>query len=131
MAHVSLGYIAELHGDADAAERHSRASLHAACEVADRQAQAAALDGLAGAVSLRGDAGATGRLRGAASALREGTVGTVIGQGTAMRETIIGRLHTADRAGRPATRIGDRAAFDAAYAEGLRDPLAVLRAAST
>src|SRR5215831_19128597 len=133
MAHVSLGYLAELHGDADAAERHSRASLRAACEVADRQAQAAALDGLAGAVSLRGDAGATGRLRGAASALREGTVGTVIGQGTAMRETIIGRLHTADRAGagRPAARIGDRAAFDAAYAKGLRDPLAVLRAAST
>jgi hypothetical protein len=50
-----------------------------------------------------------------------------------MRETIIGRLHTADRAGagRPAARIGDRAAFDAAYAEGLRDPLAVLRDAST
>src|SRR5215470_17259091 len=66
MAHVSLGYLAELHGDADAAERHSRASLRAACEVADRQAQAAALDGLAGAMSLRGDAAAAGRLRGAA-----------------------------------------------------------------
>jgi hypothetical protein len=50
-----------------------------------------------------------------------------------MRETIIGRLHTADRAGtrRPAAHSGDRAAFDAAYTEGLRDPLAVLRAAST
>ena len=52
-------------------------------------------------------------------------MGTVIGQGTAMRETIIGRLHTADR-GRAAVPAGDRAAFDAAYAEGLRDPLAVL-----
>jgi hypothetical protein len=70
---------------------------------------------------------------GAASAFREGTVGTVIGQGTAMRETIIGRLHTADRAGAggPAARIGDRGAFDAAYAEGQRGPLGVLRAAGT
>jgi predicted ATPase/DNA-binding SARP family transcriptional activator/tetratricopeptide (TPR) repeat protein len=131
MAHASLGYIAELHADADAAQRHHRASLHAAGEVADRQAQALALDGLAGASSLRGDAGAAGRLLAAASALREGTVGTVMGQGTAMRETIIGRLLAAERAGiaRAIPGAGDRAAFDAAYAEGLRDPLAVLSAA--
>jgi predicted ATPase/DNA-binding SARP family transcriptional activator len=131
MAHASLGYIAESRDDATAAEQHHLASLHAACEVADRQAQALALAGLAGSASLRGDAGATGRLLGAASAFREGTVGTVMGQGTAMRETIIGRLLAMERndADRAAARFAGQAAFDAAYAEGLRDPLAVLGAA--
>jgi tetratricopeptide (TPR) repeat protein len=131
MAHASLGCIAELRDDAEAAQQHHRAGLHAACEVADRQAQALALEGLAGAASLRGDASAAGRLLGAASAYREGTVGTVMGQGTAMRETIIGRLFEAlrDETGRTVVCPGDQAAFDAAYAEGLRDPLAVLSAA--
>jgi predicted ATPase/DNA-binding SARP family transcriptional activator/tetratricopeptide (TPR) repeat protein len=141
MAHSSLGYIAELRDDAQAAERHHRAGLQAACEVADRQGQALALEGLAGAVLLRGDASAAGRLLGAASAFREGAVGTVMGQGTAMRETIIGRLLEAERndtgrtgtgrtgSGRTGTAPRDQAAFDAAYAEGLRDPLAVLGAA--
>jgi tetratricopeptide (TPR) repeat protein len=98
MAHACLGYLAELRADADAAQRHHRASLQAAWEVADRQAQALALQGLAGASSLRGQARAAGRLLAAASAFREGTVGTVMGQGTAMRETIIGRLLAAERA---------------------------------
>jgi predicted ATPase/DNA-binding SARP family transcriptional activator len=131
MAHASLGCIAELRDDGEAAEQHHRAGLHAACEVADRQAQALALEGLGGAASLRGDASAAGRLLGAASAYREGTVGTVMGQGTAMRETIIGRLFEAqrDETGRTVVCAGDQAAFDAAYAEGLRDPLAVLSAA--
>jgi predicted ATPase/DNA-binding SARP family transcriptional activator len=131
MAHASLGHIAELRDDAEAAEQHHRAGLHAACEVADRQGQALALEGLGGAASLRGDAGAAGRLLGAASAFREGTVGTVMGQGTAMRETIIGRLFAAQRneTGRTVVCPGDQAAFDAAYARGLRDPLAVLSAA--
>jgi hypothetical protein len=99
--------------------------------VADRQGQALALEGLAGAASLRGDARAAGRLLGAASAFREGTVGTVMGQGTAMRETIIGRLFAAEcnDTGRAVARLGDQAGFDAAYAEGLRDPLTVLSAA--
>jgi hypothetical protein len=97
--------------------------------VADRQAQALALEGLAGAASLRGDASATGRLLGAASAFREGTVGTVMGQATPMRETIIGRLFVAERSDTGRAVAGDQAAFDAAYAEGLRDPLAVLNAA--
>ncbi len=131
MAHASLGYIAESRDDAKAAEQHHLASLHAACEVADRQAQALALAGLAGSASLRGDASATGRLLGAASAFLEGTVATVMGQGTAMRETIIGRLLAMERndSGRVAARFAGEAAFDAAYAEGLRDPLAVLSAA--
>jgi predicted ATPase/DNA-binding SARP family transcriptional activator/tetratricopeptide (TPR) repeat protein len=131
MAHVSLGYISEVRGDAVAAERHHRASLQAACEVADRQAQAAALDGLAAAAALRDDAHAAGRLLAAASAFREGTVGTVMGQGTAMRETIIGRLLTAERAGinRATPHVSDGAAYDAGYAEGAGDPVAVLSAA--
>ena len=131
MAHASLGCIAELRDDATAAERYHRAGLQAACEVADRQAQALALEGLAGVASLRGDPTATGRLLGAASAFREGTVGTVMGQGTAMRETIIGRLLAAQHndSGRAAVRAGDGDGFGAAYAEGLRDPLAVLSAA--
>ncbi len=130
MAHASLGYLAELRDDAAAAEQHHRASLRAAGEVADRQAQALALEGLAGAAALRGDAGAAGQLLGAASAFREGTVGTVMGQGTAMRETIIGRLLAAESdINRAVARLGQQAAVDAAYAEGLRDPLAVLGAA--
>lgn len=131
MAHASLAYLAELRDDADAVKRHSRASLEAACEVADRQAQAMALDGMASVPALRGDVGAAARLQGAAAAFREGTVGTVMGQGTAIRETIIGRLLVADRAatGAPAVSATDRAAFDAGYAVGMRDPLAVLAAA--
>ena len=131
MAHASLGCIAELRDDPEAAQQHHRAGLHAACGVADRQGQALALEGLAGAASLRGDSRAAGRLLGAASAYREGTVGTVMGQGTGMRETIIGRLFEAQRneAGRTVICPGDQAAFDAAYAGGRRDPLAVLSAA--
>ncbi len=131
MAHASLGDLAEVRDDADAAQRHHRASLHAACDVADRQAQATALDGLAGAAALRDDAYAAGRLHGAASAFRAGTVGTVMGQGTAVRETIVGRLLTAERAdvSRRDMRVSDRAARDAGYAEGVRDPLAVLSTA--
>ena len=54
-----------------------------------------------------------------------------MGQGTGMRETIIGRLFEAQRneAGRTVICPGDQAAFDAAYAGGRRDPLAVLSAA--
>ena len=74
-----MGYIAELRDDVAAAERHHRVSLNAACEAADRQAQALALEGLAGTTSLRGDPGATGRLLGAATALREGSVVNAVG----------------------------------------------------
>jgi tetratricopeptide (TPR) repeat protein len=131
MAHAALGGIAELRGDAAAAAHHHRAGLRAASQVADRQGQALALEGLGGTAVLRGDASAAGRLLGAASVYRAGTVGTVMGQGTAMRETIIGRLFTAQReqAGGAAVSPGDEAAFDAAYAEGRRHPQAVLTAA--
>ena len=133
MAHVSLGGLAELRGDAAAATQHHRAGLQAACEVADRQGQALALSGLGAAALLGGDPRAAGRLLGAASAYRAGTVGTVMGQGTAMRETIIGRLIQAqrDETGATIASPGGQDAFDAAYAGGRRDPRAVLSAALT
>ena len=128
LAHASLGYLAELRQDGVAAEQHHRASLDAACGAADLQAQALALEGLAGAASLQGDARATGRLLGAAAALREGNVGPVLGAATALRETITGRLSAAERidTDRAIARFGDHATLDAAFAEGLRDPQAVL-----
>jgi len=128
LAHASLGHLAELRHDGVAAEQHHRASLDAACGAADLQAQALALEGLAGAASLQGDARATGRLLGAAAALREGTLGPVLGAATALRETITGRLSAAERidTDRAVARFGDRETLDAAFAEGLRDPQAVL-----
>ena len=58
-------------------------------------------------------------------------MGTVMGQGTAMRETIIGRLLVMERndTGRVIARFAGQAAFEAGYAEGVRDPLAMLSAA--
>ena len=131
LARASLGYLAELRHDGVAAGQHHRASLDAACGVADLQAQALALEGLAGVASLRSDAGATGTLLGAAAALRQGNVGPVLGAATAVRETITGRLSAAEGidTGRAAARFGGRAALDAAFAEGLRDPQAVLSVA--
>jgi predicted ATPase/DNA-binding SARP family transcriptional activator len=131
MARAGLGFLAELRGNADAAQRHHAASLRAAAEVADRQPQALALEGLAGVAALRGDSAAAGRLLGAAAAYRDGTVGTVMGQGTAVRETIIGRLYAAEVADARRTAGWLSAALLAspAYADGQRDPLAVAAAA--
>lgn len=130
VADVSLGYIAELRGDAAEAQRHHRAGLTAACAVADRQGQAAALEALAAVAALGDDADTTGRLLGAAAALREGTVGPILGAAAAMRETITGRLFATERIdiGRATAHITDRAAFEAALTTGARDPLAVLTA---
>ena len=131
LAHASLGYIAELRNDGIAAEQHHRTSLDAACGVADLQAQALALEGLAGVAALRNDAGATGKLLGAAAALREGAVGPVLGAATAPRETTTGCLAAAERIDidRATARFGDHATLDAAFAVGLRDPQAVLEVA--
>jgi predicted ATPase/DNA-binding SARP family transcriptional activator len=131
LTQASLGYIAELRHDDAAAERHHRASLDAACAVGDRQAQALALEGLAGVASLREDASATGRLLGAAAALREGTVGTLLGAANDLRVMRFGGLSAAERVDidRAVARIDDRVTFDAAYAGGRREPPAVLKAA--
>jgi predicted ATPase/DNA-binding SARP family transcriptional activator/tetratricopeptide (TPR) repeat protein len=126
MAHASLGYIAELRNDVAAAERHHRVSLNAACEAADRQAQALALEGLAGTTSLRGDPRATGRLLGAATALREGSVVNAVGAATAQRGIAVGYLDRID-VDRAIARVSG-AAYDSAFAEGMHDPRAVLDA---
>ena len=131
LTQASLGYIAELRHDAVAAERHHHAALDAACAVGGRLGQALALEGLAGVASLREDAGTAGRLLGAAAALREGPaarVGTLLGFATELRETRFGGLSAAERVDidRATARIADRLTFDAAYAEGRRDPGAVL-----
>jgi hypothetical protein len=80
---------------------------------------------------LREDPSATGRLLGAAAALREGTVGTLLGAANELREMRFGGLSAAERVDidRAVARIGDRVAFDAAYAGGRREPQAVLNAA--
>ncbi len=130
-AYASLGYIAELRHDDATAERDHRASLDAACEAADRRAQALALEGLAGAASLRNDPQATGLLLGAGAALREATAATMLGAAAAAREMTAGRLTAAERndIDRAITRLHDHATLDAAFAEGHRDPQAVLKLA--
>jgi len=129
-AHASLGYIAELRRDAATALRHHQASLDAAFEAADRRAQALALEGLAGVASLRDDPHTTGLLLGAAAALREATVATMLGAAAAAREMTVGRLTAAERndIDRAIARLHEHATLDAAFAEGYRDPQAVLKA---
>ncbi|MFZ0187096.1 MAG: BTAD domain-containing putative transcriptional regulator [Streptosporangiaceae bacterium] len=127
LAHASLGYIAELRHDPADAEQHHRASLDAAGGAADPQALALALEGLAGAASLRNDSDATGKLLGAAAGLRHRAIGAVVGAATAMRGVGFGRLERMDT-GEAIARLEDRAAFDAAFAGGLRDPEGVLQA---
>jgi tetratricopeptide (TPR) repeat protein len=127
MAHASLGYIAELRNDVAAADRHHQVSLNAACEAADRQAQALALEGLASTASLRDDPRTAGKLLGAATALREGSVVTAVGAATAQRGIALGHLDRVD-IDRTIARVGGCPAYDCAYAEGLHDPQAVLNA---
>lgn len=131
LTQASLGYIAELRHDDATAERRHRASLDAACAVGDRQAQALALEGLAGVASLREDPSATGRLLGAAAALREGQAGALFSAATKLREMRFGGLSAAERVDidRAVARIDDRVTFDAAYAGGRREPQTVLNAA--
>ena len=127
-AHASLGYIAELRHDAATASQHHRASLHAAIEAADPRAQALALEGLAGVASLRDDAHVTGLLLGAAAALREATVATMLGAAAALREMTAGRLTAAERTDidRAIVRLRDHATLDTSFAEGHRNPQAIL-----
>ena len=55
LALASLGYIEELRGNAAGAEALHRDALDAACRAGDLRTQALALEGVAGAASLRGD----------------------------------------------------------------------------
>jgi predicted ATPase/DNA-binding SARP family transcriptional activator/tetratricopeptide (TPR) repeat protein len=127
MAHSSLGYIAESRNDLAAAEQHHRASLNAACEAADRESQAVALEGLASAASLRDDPGTTGKLLGAATALREGSVVTALGAHTEQRGIALGHLDRVD-IDQTIARAGGCDGYDAAFADGRQDPQAVLNA---
>ncbi|MFF0727250.1 BTAD domain-containing putative transcriptional regulator [Streptomyces sp. NPDC004134] len=67
---AELGFVAELAGDAEQARAHHRESLASARPTGDPRALALALEGLAGAESLAGDATAAARLLGRAEALR-------------------------------------------------------------
>ena len=104
---ASLGYLAELRGDATSAQVRHRASLDAASADADRNAQALALEGLAGAASLSGDAETVGRFLGAAAALRERAGGPLVGPG-AHRRRPHARPHRCPRRGRCGVRGGLR-----------------------
>ena len=115
-----------MRADARIATRKHLASLAIACEIHDRRAQARALEGLAGVTSMHDDPHTTGLLLGAASALRD--IGTLLGT--------CRRLASADRRPvavnrafrhRPRHRPNHyRAAVDAGFATGLRDPDLIL-----
>ncbi|MER7624958.1 BTAD domain-containing putative transcriptional regulator [Streptomyces sp. NPDC126503] len=67
---AELGFVAELRGDADTARARHLAGLAAARETGDPRALALALEGLAGAHALAGEATRAARLLGAAHAAR-------------------------------------------------------------
>jgi predicted ATPase len=68
---VALGYVAEMRGDAAGASRHHLAGLEAARRSGSPRFTAQALDGLAGSLSLAGDAVAAARMWGAANRCRD------------------------------------------------------------
>jgi predicted ATPase/DNA-binding SARP family transcriptional activator len=74
-ASTSRGFVAELQGDADTAERFHLAGLRAAAAGDDRRAVALVYEGLAGVAVLRGDGVRAGFLLGAADTLRRATGG--------------------------------------------------------
>jgi tetratricopeptide (TPR) repeat protein len=116
LALASLGYIAELRGDAATAAVRHRAGLDAASDVGEPNAQALALEGLAGVASLEGD---------------DATVGLMLGAADALRDRGGGPLVAAERldVDRALSRVADRDAYDTAYARGRADPQAALGAA--
>ncbi|MEO3766548.1 BTAD domain-containing putative transcriptional regulator [Streptomyces sp. B5E4] len=67
---AELGFVAELAGDPEQARAHHRESLASARPTGDPRALALALEGLAGAESLAGNAAGAARLLGKAGALR-------------------------------------------------------------
>ncbi|MFE6890037.1 BTAD domain-containing putative transcriptional regulator [Streptomyces sp. NPDC057694] len=69
---AEFGFLAELDGDAVAARAHHLRGLDAARILAEPRAYALSLEGLAGAVSLAGDAAGAALLLGAADAARRG-----------------------------------------------------------
>ncbi|MGW0658626.1 AfsR/SARP family transcriptional regulator [Streptodolium elevatio] len=105
---AELGFIAELRGDAEAAERYHREGLAAARRVGDPRMIALAYEGLAGAAVLAGDAARGAALLGAAHRARAST-----GHPLASAErTDVDRIESAAR-----KRLGDEA-YAAAYGSG-------------
>ncbi|MEU1150792.1 BTAD domain-containing putative transcriptional regulator [Streptomyces sp. NPDC005863] len=70
LRHAEMGFIAELRGDASAAEAHHRLGLATAHVLAEPRAVALSLEGLAGAAAVSGDAERAALLLGSADAAR-------------------------------------------------------------
>jgi predicted ATPase/DNA-binding SARP family transcriptional activator len=104
----ALGFVAELTGDATAAAGHHAASLEQARLIGDPRAVAVALEGLAGAAALRGDATTSARLLGHAARVR-----------TSQRAVVSpSEQSDVDRARYAAMALLDRHDFDAAFEQG-------------
>jgi tetratricopeptide (TPR) repeat protein len=128
---AALGYIAELRNDAATAECHHQTSLDVACETPNRRGEALALEGLAGAASLKNDPVAVGRFLGAAAVLRDAAAIPLLGAGTPLFEATGGRLSPEERIDieRAIHRLDDLVAMEVGFAEGQRNPEAVVAAA--
>jgi ATP/maltotriose-dependent transcriptional regulator MalT len=109
---VARGYSADLVGDADMAFAAQQEALTIALELGATRVVANAVEGLAGALALRGDAEHSARLLGAADALRRRSGGPMP---AAERFDV-------DRAERRARQAVGDAAFEAAFAAGAADP---------
>jgi hypothetical protein len=109
---VGRGYSADLAGDAEVALAAQCEGLTVALSFGSTRAIANAVEGLAGALALHGDADAAARLLGAADALRRRLGGPMP---AAERFDV-------DRAERRAREALGDSAFDTAFAAGAADP---------
>ncbi|WP_327092642.1 hypothetical protein OIE66_19005 [Nonomuraea sp. NBC_01738] len=105
---AELGFVAELRGDARQADDLQAEGLAAAGATGDPRAIALAMEGLAGAKALAGDAAHAARLLGAATAARL-SVGVPLPEGE--RDDV-------DRIAAAARKALGAAAFDAEFARG-------------
>ncbi|GAA2668405.1 hypothetical protein GCM10010400_31580 [Streptomyces aculeolatus] len=92
---AELGFVAELAGDPEQARAHHREGLAFARPTGDPRAIALALEGLAGAESLDGDAGEAARLLGRAEALRAAAGAPLPAAERLDTDRIMGRLRAA------------------------------------
>jgi predicted ATPase/DNA-binding SARP family transcriptional activator len=114
---VARGYSADLAGDVETALSSQREALSIAVELGAARVTANAVEGLAGAMALCGDAETAARLLGAADALRR----------TAGGAMPAAERFDVDRAeGRARKTLGDQA-FDAAFSAGASDPDLAIR----
>jgi predicted ATPase/DNA-binding SARP family transcriptional activator len=116
---VSRGYSADLAGDAETALVAQHEALRVALQLGAARVTANAVEGLAGALALTGDANAAAELLGAADAMRRRSGGPMPAP----------ERFDVDRAERRAREKLDDA-FDAAYARGSADPETAIEQAS-